>query len=57
VERSVRSNNAQVLCLGQRVVGLELARRLVHEWLGYTFDPTSPSAAKVAALTTYETHP
>lgn len=54
VERSVRSNNAQVLCLGQRVVGLELARRLVHEWLGYTFDPTSPSAAKVAALTTYE---
>ena len=27
VERSVLSNDAQVLCLGQRVVGLELADR------------------------------
>jgi ribose 5-phosphate isomerase B len=39
VERGVLSNNAQVLCLGQRVIGIELARRLVKEWLGYTFDP------------------
>jgi ribose 5-phosphate isomerase RpiB len=37
----VLSNDAQVLCLGQRVIGLELARRLVKEWLGYTFDPVS----------------
>ena len=50
VERSVLSNDAQVLCMGQRVVGLELARRLVREWLDYRFDPTSPSAAKVAAI-------
>lgn len=41
VERSVLSNNAQVLCLGQRVIGVELARRLVREWLGYTFDSVS----------------
>ena len=41
VERAVLSNDAQVLCLGQRVIGLELARRLVKEWLGYTFDPVS----------------
>lgn len=54
VERSVLSNNAQVLCMGQRVVGLELARRLAKEWLGYTFDPTSASAAKVDAITGYE---
>lgn len=39
VERAVLSNNAQVLCLGQRVIGVEVARRLVREWLGYTFDP------------------
>jgi len=51
VERSVLSNNAQVLALGQRVVGLELARRLVREWVGYEFDPASPSAAKVALIT------
>ncbi|KAF5004182.1 hypothetical protein FDECE_9320 [Fusarium decemcellulare] len=38
VERSVLSNNAQVLCLGQRVIGIELARRLAREWLGYHFD-------------------
>ena len=56
VERSVLSNNAQVLCVGQRVVGLELARRLVHEWLGYTFDPNSPSADKVDTITSYETN-
>lgn len=54
VERSVLSNNAQVLTMGQRVVGLELARRLAKEWLGYTFDESSPSAAKVAVLTQYE---
>lgn len=41
VERAVLSNDAQVLCLGQRVIGIELARRLTKEWLGYTFDPVS----------------
>ena len=55
VERGVLSNNAQVLTMGQRVVGLELARRLVREWLTYRFDPTSASAAKVAVIGDYET--
>lgn len=54
VERSVLSNDAQVLCFGQRVVGLELARRLAREWLGYRFDTSSASAAKVAAIGEYE---
>lgn len=54
VERSVLSNDAQVLCFGERVVGLELARRLAQEWLHYEFDETSTSAAKVAVLTDYE---
>ncbi|MGA5466448.1 D-erythrulose 4-phosphate isomerase DerI1 [Mycobacterium sp. NPDC050041] len=54
VERSVLSNNAQVLCFGQRVVGLELARRLAREWLGYEFDPGSASADKVEAICGYE---
>ena len=35
VERGVLSNDAQVLTMGQRVVGIELARRLVREWLTY----------------------
>ncbi|CAK7237934.1 D-erythrulose-4-phosphate isomerase 1 [Sporothrix bragantina] len=54
VERAVLSNNAQVLCLGARVVGVELARRLVKEWLGYEFDHTSASAGKVQVMTDYE---
>jgi ribose 5-phosphate isomerase B len=54
VQRAVLSNNAQVLCLGERVIGLELARALVAEWLKYEFDPNSESAAKVAAICGYE---
>lgn len=54
VERAVLSNDAQVLTMGQRVIGLELARRLVGEWLDYRFDPTSASAAKVDAICSYE---
>jgi ribose 5-phosphate isomerase B len=54
VERSVLSNNAQVLTFGERVVGLELARRLAREWLTYRFDETSASAAKVQVLSDYE---
>lgn len=54
VQRSVLSNNAQVLCMGERVVGLELARVLVKEWLGLQFDPQSSSAAKVDAISSYE---
>lgn len=54
VERSVLSNNAQVLTFGQRVVGLELARRLAREWLSYEFDETSASAEKVALMAEYE---
>lgn len=50
VERAVLSNDAQVLCLGQRVIGIEVAKRLVREWLTYRFDPASPSSAKVAAI-------
>lgn len=54
VERSVLSNDAQVLCMGQRVIGIELARRLAEEWLGYEFDSSSASNAKVEALSAYE---
>lgn len=50
VERSVLSNNCQVLTLGARVIGPELAARLVNEWLTYEFDTASASAAKVALI-------
>ena len=40
--------------MGQRVVGVELARRLAREWIGYSFDPGSASAGKVKVLTDFE---
>ena len=54
VERGVLSNDAQVLCMGQRVVGIEVARRNVREWHGYVFDESSASAAKVEEIVAYE---
>ena len=54
VERAVLSNDAQVLCMGERVVGVELARRLAKEWVGYKFDPSSASAKKVEAINEHE---
>lgn len=54
VERLVKSNDGQVLTLGQRVIGIELARRLAGEFLTYSFDTSSPSAAKVDAISAYE---
>ncbi len=54
VERLVLSNNAQVLTMGERVIGLQLARRLAKEFFDYTFDESSASAEKVAALCSYE---
>ncbi|WP_243230067.1 ribose-5-phosphate isomerase [Microbacterium sp. CIAB417] len=54
VERGILSNDAQVLAMGQRVIGIELARRLVREWLGYRFDPASASAGKVGLIDVYE---
>jgi ribose 5-phosphate isomerase B len=54
VERSVLSNDCQILALGARVIGPELAQRLVDEWLTYEFNPASASAEKVAVITDYE---
>lgn len=54
VERLVLSNNAQVLCLGQRVIGNQLAIRLAKEFLNYEFDPQSASSQKVAVIEKFE---
>ena len=39
VERAVLSNDAQVLCFGQRVIGIELARRLAQRMAGLPVRP------------------
>ena len=53
-EKSVTSNNCQILTLGARVIGPELAKSLVQAWLGVEFDPGSASAEKVAVISAYE---
>lgn len=37
-ERSRKSNNAQIMCLGERVIGVELAKSLIDVWLKCDFD-------------------
>ncbi len=52
-ERSRRSNNAQIMTLGARVIGIELAKQLVNLWLGCEFDGGG-SVAKVNKISEYE---
>jgi ribose 5-phosphate isomerase B len=48
-ERARKSNNAQVLCLGSRVVGEQVALLLVDHWLASEF-AGGGSARKVAKI-------
>lgn len=52
-ERAQRSNDAQILCLGARVIGPELARSVVAAWLAASFDG-GRSGPKVARITAFE---
>jgi ribose 5-phosphate isomerase B len=36
-ERAQKSNDAQILCMGERVIGPELAKTIVHAWLDSSF--------------------
>jgi len=52
-ERSVLSNNAQVMCMGARVIGVELAKMLVDMWLGLEF-VDGRSTDKIERISYYE---
>ncbi len=49
-ERAAKSNNAQIITMGARVIGPELVKFIVDVWLASVFDPEGPSAANVAAI-------
>lgn len=52
-ERASRSNDAQIITLGARVIGVELAKAIVDRFLASRFDGGS-SARKVEAITGFE---
>ncbi len=49
-ERAVKSNNAQILAMGARVIGPELAKAIVDKYIESEFDTESHSAANVDAI-------
>jgi ribose 5-phosphate isomerase B len=51
-ERASKSNDAQIITMGARVVGLELAKAIVHAFIGSSFEPRSQP--KLDALAAHE---
>src|SRR5690606_3145776 len=52
-QRSRKSNNAQIVCFGERVIGLELAKDLLDIWLSSEFSGGG-STPKVNRICEYE---
>ena len=52
-ERASRSNDAQIITIGARVVGPELAKAIVDSWLNSSFDG-GRSQPKVDLISQYE---
>ena len=49
-ERAALSNNAQVITMGARVIGVEVAKAIAEAFLACEFDPAGRSAGNVAAI-------
>jgi ribose 5-phosphate isomerase B len=54
-ERAAKSNNAQIIAMGARVIGPELAKAIVDKWIESGFDPEGPSAENVKAIDRLDT--
>jgi ribose 5-phosphate isomerase B len=52
-ERAVKSNNAQIITMGARVIGPELAKAILRTFLGSSFKD-GPSTPKVERIMEYE---
>ncbi len=49
-ERAALSNNAQIITMGSRVIGPELAKTIADAFLRESFDPAGRSAGNVEAI-------
>src|ERR1700749_2339892 len=49
-ERAALSNNAQIITMGARVIGTEVAKSIADAYLAQTFDEQGRSASNVAAI-------
>jgi len=49
-ERAALSNNAQIITMGSRVIGTEVAKTIADAFLAQTFDGKGRSAGNVAAI-------
>jgi len=49
-ERAALSNNAQIITMGSRVIGPEVAKTIADAYLAQTFDEKGRSAGNVAAI-------
>lgn len=49
-ERAALSNNAQIITMGSRVIGPELAKSIADAFLAQTFDENGRSAGNVKAI-------
>ena len=49
-ERSILSNNCNMMCMGALVIGPATAETLVERWLSLSFDENGRSAGKVAKM-------
>jgi D-erythrulose 4-phosphate isomerase len=54
-ERAAKSNNAQIITMGARVVGHELAKAIADKFLESDFDPQGASAANVEGINALDT--
>ncbi len=54
-ERAALSNNAQIITMGARVIGTELAKSIADAFLKETFDEKGRSASNVAAINDLDT--
>jgi len=52
-ERSIKSNNVNIMTMGAQVMGVELAKTLVTIWMNSTYTPGGRSEPKIQRIREY----